>query len=82
MTLAATSLGLGSHWASLVAPAYPSAMVKDLLGIPDGYCIYDMLSLGHPAIEPNLRLVRDRQAMTHYERFERFNLELRAQLSA
>ncbi len=70
MTLAATSLGLGSHWASLVGSAYPSAMIRDLLGIPDGYCIYDMLGLGHPAMEPKPRLVRDRQAMTHHERFE------------
>ena len=51
MTLAASSLGLGSHWASLVAATYPSAMIRDLLGIPDGYCIYDMLGLGHPAME-------------------------------
>ena len=51
MTLAATSLGLGSHWASLVASTYPSAMIRDLLGIPDGYCIYDMLGIGHPAME-------------------------------
>jgi nitroreductase len=70
MTLAATSLGLGSHWASLVASTYPSAMIRDLLGIPDGYRIYDMLGLGHPAMEPKPRLVRDRQAMTHYERFD------------
>jgi nitroreductase len=70
MTLAATSLGLGSHWASLVASAYPSTMIRDLLGIPDGYRIYDMLGLGYPAMEPKPRLVRDRQAMTHLERFD------------
>lgn len=70
MTMAATSLGLGSHWASLVAATYPSAMIRDLLGIPEGYCIYDMLGLGHPAMEPRPRLVRDREAMTHYERFD------------
>jgi nitroreductase len=70
MTMAATSLGLGSHWASLVAATYPSAMIRDLLGIPEGYCIYDMLGLGHPAVEARPRLVRDREAMTHYERFD------------
>jgi nitroreductase len=70
MTLAATSLGLGSHWTSLVASAYPSVMIRDLLGIPDGYRIYDMLGLGYPAMEPRPRLVRDRQAMTHWERFD------------
>jgi nitroreductase len=70
MTLAATSLGLGCHWASQVASTYPSAMIRDLLGIPDGYCIYDMVCLGYPAMEPKPRVVRDREAMTHYERFD------------
>jgi nitroreductase len=70
MTLAATSLGLGAHWASLVASSYPSAMIKDLLGIPGDFRIYDMLGLGYPAMEPKPRLVRDREAMTHYERYD------------
>lgn len=70
MTLAAKSLGLGTHWSSLVAFTYPSAMIRDLLGIPDGYCIYDMLGLGHPAMEAKPRLVRDGEAMTHYERYD------------
>ena len=70
MTLAATSLGLGSHWASLVSSAYPSAMIRDLLGIPADYVIYDMLGLGHPAMEPKPRRVRDREDMTHSEQYE------------
>ncbi len=70
MTLAAASLGLGSHWASLVASTYPSAMIRYLLGIPDGYLIYDMLGIGYPAAEPKPRVVRDRSAMTHYERYD------------
>ena len=70
MTLAATSLGLGSHWASLVGSAYPSAMITDLLGIPDGYLIYDMLGLGYAAMEPKPRVVREREALTHYERYD------------
>ncbi len=71
MTLAATTLGLGSHWASQVAFTYPSAMIRNLLDIPDGYCIYDMLGLGHPAMEPKPRRVRDLEAMTHFERYDR-----------
>jgi nitroreductase len=70
MALAATSLGLGAHWASLVGATYPSAMIRHLLGIPDGYMIYDMLVLGHPAAGAKPRVVRDRAAMIHYERFE------------
>lgn len=70
MTLAATSLGLGCHWASMVGSPYPSARIRDLLGIPESYRIYDMLGLGYPAMEPKPRLVRDREAMTHYERYD------------
>lgn len=70
MTLAATSLGLGSHWASLVGSAYPAVMIADLLGVPDGYCLYDMLGLGYPAAEPRPRVVREREALTHYERYD------------
>ena len=71
MTLAATSLGLGCHWASLVGATYPSAMIADLLGIPVGYQIYDMLGLGYPAMEPKPRVVREREAMIHRERYDR-----------
>jgi nitroreductase len=70
MTLAAASLGLGSHWASLVGSAHPSVMITDLLGIPDGYHIYDMLGLGYPAAEPKPRVVRDLDALTHLERYD------------
>lgn len=70
MTLAAASLGLGSHWASLVASTYPSAMIRDLLGIPDGYVIYDMLGLGHSAMEPKPRRIRDLEEMTHAEHYD------------
>jgi nitroreductase len=70
MTLAATSLGLGSHWAT--ATGHPSVMpvVMKALGIPDDFIIYDMMGLGHPAMEPKPRIVRAREDMTHRERYE------------
>jgi nitroreductase len=70
MALAATSLGLGCHWVSQVGSGYCSAMVKDLLGIPEDLVVYDMLCVGHPAGEAAPRLVRDRDSMTHHERFD------------
>lgn len=70
MTLAASSLGLGCHWVSQVGNGYCSAMVKDLLGIPEDFVIYDMLCLGYPAVEATPRLVREREAMTHREHYE------------
>ena len=70
MTLAATSLGLACHWASVVGHGYVSARLKDLLGIPEDYLIYDMLAVGHPAAEAKPRRVREREDMTHYERYD------------
>ena len=70
MALAATSLGLGCHWTSLVASSYLSARITDLLDIPEHYCIYDMLGLGYPATQPKPRVIRDREAMTHVERYD------------
>ena len=70
MTLAATALGLGCHWVSAVGNGYCSARIKELLGIPEDHVIYDMLGVGHPAMRPAPRLVRDREALTHHERYE------------
>jgi len=71
MTLAATSLGLGCHWVSQVGHGYPSAALKGLLGIPEDYVLYDMLAIGHPAMEPNPRLVRSLDEITHRERYDK-----------
>jgi nitroreductase len=70
MALAATSLGLGSHWVSATSDPFVMPLIKKALHIPEGLVIYDMMVLGHPAAQPKTRLVRDRQAMTHRERFD------------
>jgi 5,6-dimethylbenzimidazole synthase len=70
MALAATSLGLGCHWVSAVGAGYCSAMVKELLEIPEDYTIYDMLTVGYPAMQPAPRLVREREAITHREHYD------------
>ena len=70
MTLAVASLHLGCHWVSHVGTGYCSALIKELLGIPEDYVIYDMLAVGYPAMQPAPRLVRERDAMTHHERYD------------
>jgi nitroreductase len=70
MTLAATALQMGCHWASAVGSPYCSAVIKELLGIPEDFIVYDMLAVGHPAMQAAPRLVRDAAAMTHHERYE------------
>ncbi len=70
MSLAATSLGLGSHWASAVSDPLVMPLVMEALGIPEDLAVYDMMALGHPADQAKPRLVRPRSEMTHLERFD------------
>ncbi len=71
MTLAATTLGLGSQWVSATGNPYVMSLLKDLLGIPNPLIIYDMLALGYPAHQPRPRLVRERTEMVHHDRYEK-----------
>ena len=69
MSLAATTLGLANEWVSVVATAYSHCLVKDLLGIPPEYEIYDMMALGYPAYQLTSRkLMRDKGRMVHCDR--------------
>ena len=70
MTLAVASLHLGCHWVSHVGTGYCSALIKGLLSIPEDFVVYDMLAVGYPDTQPAPRLVREREAMTHYERYD------------
>jgi len=71
MHLAATTLGLGSQWASTVD--YPSVQchIKQLLGIPKELEIYDMMVLGYPNVEPKPRLVRAKEEIVHHDYYEK-----------
>jgi nitroreductase len=71
MALAATSLGLGSQWLSATGSPYVKPFLKELLSIPDKMEIYDMLVLGYAEQEPKPRFVREREQMTHREKFDR-----------
>jgi nitroreductase len=67
MHLAATTLGLGGQWVSRVSTAYGNCMIKNLLGIPEPFEIYDMMVLGHSASTPPPRLMREKEKMVHYD---------------
>jgi len=67
MHLAATTLGLASRWVSTTSTAYGNCMVKELLGIPLAYDIYDMMALGFADAEPQQRLVREKQDIVHHD---------------
>ena len=80
MTLAATALGLGSHWATATGHPSVMTMIMQALGIPDDFVIYDMMGLGHPAAQPKPRVVRARSDITHRERYDQTKYRTDAQV--
>jgi len=67
MHLAATSLGLGSHWMSGVKTSVANCLIKELLGIPPELEIYDMMVLGYPALKPVPKFLKDTSKMIHFD---------------
>ncbi|MDP2718773.1 MAG: nitroreductase family protein [Dehalococcoidia bacterium] len=68
--LAATSLGLGSQWLSSVGHPLFQERIKQELGIPDNFTIYDVFVLGYPAEKPKERIVRGLEEIVHREGYE------------
>lgn len=66
MHLAAASLGLASQWVSAVTQPTVHCLIKQLLGIPASFKIYDMMVLGYPNMEPRPKPLRSREEMIHY----------------
>jgi nitroreductase len=67
MHMAASVLGLASQWISGVASPYLHCLIKDLLGIPEQLQVYDMLAVGHPAVRPRPKLLRDASEIVHHD---------------
>jgi len=65
--LAATSLGLGSCWVAGDKKEYGHAVGK-LLGVPTGYQLVSLVSLGYSA-EEHLKPKRQLEDLCHWERF-------------
>ena len=70
MNLAATSLGLASQWVSATAQPLAQALIKELLGVPRDYKLYDMMAVGYGKHQPAPRLVRNGDEITHYNRYD------------
>ncbi len=73
MQLAAKSLGLGSQWVS-AAGNFMEDDLKELLNIPKGIKIYDMMAVGYPAYQLGPRSPRRIDEMTHYDQYDRTKL--------
>jgi nitroreductase len=71
MHLAATSLGLASQWVSATAHPLPQALIKQLLGVPRSFILYDTMIAGYPDQSPPPRLVRTKEEFTHFDHYDR-----------
>ena len=67
MHMAATSLGLASQWMSRVGFPMIAPKLKELLGVPEGFQVFDMMVVGYPAIEARPKLLREDDKMIHYD---------------
>ncbi len=70
MTLAVTTLGLGGEWISATGTAYVEAFIKNLLGIPKEFHVYETLAIGYPDTKPVPRPVKTKEEITHTDRFD------------
>jgi len=66
MQLAAATFGLGAQWYSAVQTPYSACLIKDYLGIPPEFDIYDMMVLGYPAMRPTKKFLRKLSEMVHW----------------
>lgn len=69
--LAATSLGIGSCWVAGDKKPY-CAEIASLLGVPSGYKLVSLVSLGYPKSEDIFKAAakRDLKELTHWEKFK------------
>ena len=70
MCLAATTLGLGAEWVSVINYPYVQSLTKDLLGVPSELEFYDMIALGYPDTDPEPRLMRVKEETIHYDSYD------------
>ena len=67
MLLAATTLGLGAQWISIVSNASVEDKIKDFLRIPEPMRLYAMMALGYPDMTPIPKKIRETKDIVHYD---------------
>ncbi|MFC1868453.1 nitroreductase family protein [Thermodesulfobacteriota bacterium] len=65
--LGATTLGLASQWVSAVTQPMAHFQIKQLLGIPMAFQIYDMMALGYADMELKPKMMREREEIVHHD---------------
>jgi len=64
--LAATSLGLAAQWYTSATRPDAEREIRNLIGYPDSFTIYDMMVLGYPEAAPHPKELRSLDSMIHY----------------
>ena len=67
MLLAASTLGLGAQWVSMVANPELAPKINHLLGVPHCMKLFGMIALGYPDMEPMPKKMRSLGKMIHYD---------------
>jgi len=80
MHLAAATLGLATHWVASVAEPRLGAFVKDLLGVPRDWQLFELIATGYPAAEPRPRHVRPREELIHYDQLDKARVKTDEQM--
>jgi nitroreductase len=68
LLVAAHALGLGTCWVAGYKKDYAEP-VRELLGVPEGYMLVALVSLGYPAEKPEPHGKRDLSEVLHWEKF-------------
>ncbi len=66
MHLAATSLGLTAKWVSATAMPNVEPKLKEFLGIPEEFVVYDMMALGYSDFQPHPKKMRELSEVLHF----------------
>jgi nitroreductase len=67
MQLAATALGLASQWYTASSRPAAQRAIREIVGIPEGLTIYDMMVVGYAAASPGPKIVRELADMVHHD---------------
>lgn len=82
MHLAATSLGLATRWVSAVSSPAIEAGLREILGIPQGFVVYDMMALGYSDFQPYPKKLRPLSEVLHYGQCSEADFRTEAEVQA
>lgn len=73
MITAATTLGLGAQYVTMLTSVVKEKEVRELLNIPDYMRIFDAAAIGHPAYVPRKKYVKAVEKAIHYDAYDKSN---------